>query len=261
MKQSGTSYTKEERIMNTNKELNYRLYVQREAEFTRPDIRVEFSRYDDIRQGNVENVKTTFAENRPHFYTGKGTLSDHPLRNAIYHLVVAAGVIARVCVESGLSHDESYTLSDIYIRKADVAKTPDEVIDLLGEMQIDYATRMRKLRKNNSMSVYVRRAIDYIYDHLHEHLTLELLAQKLGLNPSYFSRLFSADTNTTVKAYINRVKINTAQNMLLNSTYSISDISLSLGFSSPSAFSSVFKKITGITPGEYRSNTDYHSLM
>lgn len=79
-------------------------------------------------------------------------------------------------MESGLSHDESYTLSDIYIHRADAAKPPDEVVDLIGEMQIDYASRMQKLRKNNNMSVYVRRTIDYIYDHLHEHLTMELFS-------------------------------------------------------------------------------------
>lgn len=247
--------------MNTNKELNYRLFVQREEKFSRPDIRVEFSRYDDIRLGNVEKVRETFEVSRKNFYTGKGTLSDHPLRNVIYHLVVAAGVIARICVEAGLSHDESYTLSDIYIRRADVAKTPEEVIDLIGQMQIDYATRMKKLRKNNKMSIYVRRAIDYIYDHLHEHLTMEMLAKMQGLNPSYFSRLFSADTGTTVKAYINHVKVNTAENMLVHSAYSISDIALSLGFSSQSAFSTVFKKVTGVTPGEYRNNTDLNTFL
>ncbi len=246
--------------MNTNRELNYRMYIQREEEFTRPDIRVEFSRYDEIRQGDVEKVRQTFESVRKDFFEGKGRLSDNPLKNAVYHLVVAAGVIARICVEAGLPHDESYTLSDIYIRRADVAKTPEDVVELLGAMQIDYATRMRRLRKGNTMSVYVRRAVDYIYDHLHERLTMELLAEKQRLSPSYFSRLFSRDTGITVKAYINRVKVSTAENMLVNSSFSVSEIALSLGFSSPSAFAAVFKKVNGVSPGEYRNSVDYHAL-
>ena len=105
--------------MNTNKELNYRMYLQREEEFIRTDLKSEFSRYDDIKNGDVKKVKENFDEIKKNYYKGKGVLSDNPLRNNIYHLVVSAGIIARVCVDAGLPHDESYTLSDLYIRKAD----------------------------------------------------------------------------------------------------------------------------------------------
>ena len=40
--------------MNTNKELNYMLFVQLEEDFKRTEIKSEFSRYDDIKNGNVE---------------------------------------------------------------------------------------------------------------------------------------------------------------------------------------------------------------
>ena len=247
--------------MNTNKELNYRMYLQREEEFIRTDLKSEFSRYDDIKNGDVKKVKENFDEIKKNYYKGKGVLSDNPLRNNIYHLVVSAGIIARVCVDAGLPHDESYTLSDIYIRKADNAKTPEEVIDLIGELQLDYATRMNNLKKTNTISIYVSKAIDYIYDHLHEPLTMEMLANYVGLNPSYFSKLFSKETGTTVKEYIAKSKINTAKNILVNSDFALSDIALSLGFSSQSAFTSVFKKYTGTTPLKYKNSVDYKNFL
>ena len=247
--------------MNTNKELNYRLYLQREEAFTRTDIATEFSRYDAIKNGNVDEIKERMKTIRQRFYKGKGVLSDNPLRNNIYHFVVSAGVIARICIDSGLPHDEAYTLSDIYIRRADQCTNPDEVIDLLAEMQIDYTTRMKNLKKANTISVHIRRSIDYIYDHLHETLTMEELAGIEGLNPSYFSKLFTKETGTPVKAYILNAKINTAQNMLANSEHSISDIALSLGFSSHSAFSAAFKKITGMTPWKYRNEHNYSQFI
>ena len=138
--------------MNTNKELNYKLYVHKEEGFTRTDIKSEFSRYDDIKFGNVEKVKQNFQEIRKDYYKGKGVLSTNPVRN-IYHLVVSAGIIARGCVDEGMPHDEAYTLSDIYIRRADISKTPEEVIDLIEEMQIDFATRMKEQRKSNAYSI------------------------------------------------------------------------------------------------------------
>ena len=82
--------------MNTNKELNYRMYLQREEEFIRTDLKSEFSRYDDIKNGDVKKVKENFDEIKKNYYKGKGVLSDNPLRNNIYHLVIYAEIIARV---------------------------------------------------------------------------------------------------------------------------------------------------------------------
>ena len=244
--------------MNTNRELDYRLYLQRDEEFVRTDVRREFSRYEAIVSGDVEQVKKNYAEVRKDFFAGKGVLSQNPLRNSIYHLVVSMGVIARMCVESGLPHTEAYTISDIYIQKADVSKSVNEVLDLLGQAQVDYAERMRKLhRKAGSYSLYVRHAIDYIYDHLHEPLKMEELAKAEGLSPGYFSKLFAKEVGTPVKAYILSVKIHTAANMLANRDYSISDIAYSLGFSSQSAFTTAFRQLMGQTPAAYRSKMDY----
>ena len=119
-------------------------------------------------------------------------------------------------------------------------------------MQLDYTNRMAKIHRTKKGSLYVTRAIDYIYDHLDEPLTMEQLAGEVGLNPSYFSKLFAAEIGVTVKKYINQVKVETAKQMLANSDHSAADISLSLGYSSPAAFSSVFKTYAGATPGEYR---------
>jgi AraC-like DNA-binding protein len=246
--------------MNTNKDLNYRLFIQREQEFVRTDIKSEFEKYNTIKYGDVEKVAENFKKIRKNFYAGKGTLSDNPLRNNIYHLVVAAGIIARICVDGGMEHDVAYTLSDIYIRKADVAKTPDEVIDLIEEMQLDFAARMKEIRKLDAVSLHVRRAVDYIYEHLHEALTLEKLAGNANLNPSYFSKLFAKETGSTVKAYIINAKVSTAQNMLRYSDFSLSDIAFSLGFSSQSAFTYVFRKTTGVTPGSYRNIHSFRSF-
>ena len=67
--------------MNTNRELNYRLFLQIEEEFKRTEIKSEFSYYDDIKLGNVEKVQENFAYIRQHYYEGKGVLSDQLLRN------------------------------------------------------------------------------------------------------------------------------------------------------------------------------------
>lgn len=246
--------------MDTNNTLNYRLYVHRQEEFIRADYRMEFKQYNRIKNGDVEGVRERFKIARRNFQEGRGNLSDDPLRNIVYHLVVSAAVISRMCIDAGLDHDTAYTLSDIYIRKADEAKEVEEVMDLIAAMQIDYATRMRELKKKNAISIHIRRSIDYIYDNLNRQLTVEELAEREGLSAGYFSRLFLKETGVKVNPYINDAKIRTAENMLRYSDASILDISLSLGFSSQSAFSASFKKITGMTPKSYR-DTYYNANM
>lgn len=241
--------------MDTDKLLDYRLYVQREEEFVRADHGAEFSQYNRIRNGDVEGVRDRFKIARKNFlndHDGRGKLSQDPLRNAIYHLVSSAAVISRLCIEDGMDMNTAYTLSDIYINKADEAISVEQVVDLIADMQIDYAVRMRKIKKVDVVSIHIRRSIDYIYNNLNKTITIKELAERESLNPEYFSRLFAGETGKKVSEFITDAKMKTAQNMLSCSDYGILEIALSLGYPSQSAFSTVFKKYSGMTPKKYR---------
>lgn len=238
--------------MDVDNALNYRLYLQRQEGFVRDDLHSEFTQYNRIKTGDVEGVRERFKVARVKFQEGRGNLSDNPLRNMIYHLVVAAGVISRICITGGMDRDTAYTLSDIYIQKADHAKSIEEVLDIMADMQVDYATRMRDINRMNAVSRHIRKSIDYIYENLQNQITVGELARREGLSSGYFSRLFIKETGVNVNQFISETKVRTAQNMLRYSEFSLLDISISLGFSSQSAFSSVFKKIAGVTPKVYR---------
>ncbi len=238
--------------MDTNTTLNYRLFIQKQEEFVRADYHAEFRQYNKIKNGDVEGVRDRFKIARKKFQEGRGELSDDPLRSMVYHLVVAAGVISRICIDGGMDLDTAYTLSDIYIRRGDKAKTEEEVLDLMAEMQIDFAVRMRDLQKKNAVSLHIRRSIDYIYDNLHRQIKVSELAVREGLSEGYFSRLFVKETGLNVNQFINEAKVKTAQNMLRYSDYSIIDIAVSLGYSSQSAFTTVFTKHVKMSPKKYR---------
>ncbi len=238
--------------MNTNQDLNYRLFVQKETGFARPAFHDEMGRYNCIKEGNVKALEEMFCDPRENFYEGKGQLSDDPLRNVIYHLVVCVGVVTRMCVDAGMDHNVAYTLSDIYIRRGDRCRTPDEVLCIMEDFQLDFARRMKEIKKGSAVSLHVKKCTDYIYEHLHENITLEQLAKREKLNPSYLSKLFSKELGVGVKDYIIKAKIDTAKNILRYSEFSILDISISLGYSSQSAFTAAFRKLTGMTPKKYR---------
>ena len=238
--------------MKTDRDLNYRLYIQRNYGFTRSPFERELNVYRSVRAGDIEAVKANFERIRKNFFAGKGTLSDDPVRNIMYHFVTSVAMVARFCIEGGLGHDAAYTLSDIYIQRADKLNNVEMIIDFFLEMQLDFAERMKTLKKDNVISLHVRKCIDYIYEHLHEELTLKLLADHVGLNSSYLSKLFSKETGMSIKSFIIKARVTTAENLLTDSEFSCLDISLALGFSSQSAFISVFRKVNGITPKKYR---------
>ncbi len=239
--------------MNTNRELNYRLFIQNEEDFHRTEIRSEFGRYDDIRNGDIEKVRENIKEIKAHYYEGKGMLSDSLLRNNQYHFAIGVGIIARVCIDGGMKHNIAYTLSDIYIRRGDKCREPQELIELTGVMMTDFTERMADIRKEAGISLHVRRTVDYIYDNLHIPLTLKMAAEHERLDQSYLSKLFAKEMGIPIKAYILKAKISTAQNILVFSDFSIAEIADSLGFSSQSAFAATFRKITGLTPLQYRN--------
>lgn len=238
--------------MNTDRDLNYRLYVQKTDGFTRPSFRSELEKYIVIQSGDVESARRNFRNVRKNFLEGKGLLSDNPIRNIRYHLIISAALTARICVEGGMSHDTAYTLSDIYIQKADKCESYEELLDLFETMQVDFAGRMNEMKKNNVISIHVRKSIDYIYEHLHEKIKVSELAEFTGLNESYLSKLFSKETGRSITDFIANAKVSTAENMLKYSDFSSLEISLALGYSSQSAFIGSFRKITGVTPKKYR---------
>lgn len=92
----------------------------------------------------------------------------------------------------------------------------------------------------------------YIKTNIGDKLNLSDIAQEAGISKYHFIRVFSAYTGETPFEYIQRVKILKSFS-LLNQKQSIADISHEVGFESQSSFNKAFKKLTGISPKEFRN--------
>lgn len=117
---------------------------------------------------------------------------------------------------------------------------------------MDYTERMRKYRHSNANSKHINACREYIYSHIKERITIEDLADALGVSASYLSRLFKKETGVSVSAYIRDRKIDMAKNLLRFSDASMIDIANRLAFSSQSHFIQQFKESVGMTPKKYR---------
>lgn len=111
---------------------------------------------------------------------------------------------------------------------------------------------MRDKGSRDSGDALVQAARDYIDAHSAEKFSLKALSEALFINGSYLLRLFKSRTGQTLLGYHNRVRCDRAQAMLRDTETSISEVGEAVGFVSSAHFSHVFKKITGMTPTQYR---------
>lgn len=235
---------------NIDKELTHSLFLNREYERNHLPYNNELSFYDAVKRGDIEFIKQTMI---PLTSDGLGHLSDNPKRNLQYHLVVCIALITRFCMEGGLEYETAYTLSDLYIQRTDACRTCEEVTSLHRELIFDFAKRMQSLHQEKTLSHQIALCIDYIFDHLHNQITIEELANYVNFNPNYLSKLFKKEIGMPVAFYIRGKRIDAAKNMLRYSNYTYVDISNYLSFTSHSHFISAFKKQVGMTPKQYRN--------
>ena len=183
---------------------------------------------------------------------GFGQLSDDPLRNLRYHLIITVAFITRYCMAGGLDAETAFNLSDLYIRRIDRCSSADEIHALHRELITAYAGRMRALQPRPGGSRPIQRCREHIHTHLHTRIAVEELCAVSGLSRAYLSRLFRQETGMTITRYITLQKLEAAKESLEFTAQSVSEIAHILAFSSESHFISVFRREVGITPGEYR---------
>lgn len=107
--------------------------------------------------------------------------------------------------------------------------------------------------KNNKHYIAVEKMQEYIREHYHDiGLSVELVAEKAGYTPSYFTRIFKEISGLYVNDYIRQMRIDKAKALLSLPDNKVSDIPAAVGFTNLSHFSTVFKKDVGLTPSAYR---------
>ncbi len=233
-------------------ELVYREYMMREEMLYHAPYNPEMEFYEAVKSGDEKTVEKSLKIdfcNKPGF----GKLSKNNLQSFKYHFAITAAMLARYCIDGGMEHERAYMISDYYISEADAVSTLKQISALHKKMVRDYTKQMKSIRTKMVYSPHIVKCVHYIYDHLHEKIYLEDLADDAGIDPSYLSRLFKQEMGMPVSEYIMRKKVETAANMLKYAEYTPTEIANILAFSSQSYFVSVFKRYLGTTPGKYRN--------
>jgi AraC family transcriptional regulator len=99
----------------------------------------------------------------------------------------------------------------------------------------------------------LRRAVNYISANLDREITLAQLAEVAGLSLFHFARTFTRAMGVSPSRYVSRIRLEKAMAEIAVGKLSLAEIAFKAGFASQASFTRAFQRVTGMTPGEYRT--------
>jgi len=106
--------------------------------------------------------------------------------------------------------------------------------------------------KEASRSQLIKGVIGYINEHYGEDIHLDSIAKKFWVNPSYLSRQFKEKLGMNITRFIMERRVYVAQQLLLSTNMRVAEVAARIGYKDIPYFNVVFKRVTGVPPGEYR---------
>lgn len=119
-----------------------------------------------------------------------------------------------------------------------------ELINGLKKAHMSYQSRLEVDK--------IHRIRQFIKEHSHEEISLDAMAQKVEWSPIYISKMFKEKFGVNYIDFLTECRIDKAKKLLSNPEISLKAIALEVGYHEPNYFSKVFRKMTGLSPTEYR---------
>ncbi len=98
----------------------------------------------------------------------------------------------------------------------------------------------------------LQRVLEYVKENIEKDLSVAEMAQVVGMSQYYFSKLFKMSTGTTPHQYVMRQRVERAQELLREGNTALVEVATNVGFETQSHFTSVFRRLVGITPKKFR---------
>ncbi len=151
------------------------------------------------------------------------------------------------CIEKSIRRlEEKYG-----VKFEDNLSQSKDIKSLMKSLKI-YERLLKNCVDNKAYSFLIKQAMQIIDRRFTEKLTLEDIAEELGISAGYFSRIFSEETGETFSNYLIRKRIDYAKELIENTNDKFYEIAEKSGFNSAVHFNNMFKKICGVTPNQYR---------
>lgn len=183
----------------------------------------------------------------------RAKLAAEPIRSLKNSLICSCTLFTRAIIHGGVLPEDAFNLSDVMIRQIEKLDTVPDLIEFEYEMVTCFIDTLRATEKLE-YNPLVNKAITYIHRKIISNdLLLENIAEFVGVHPSYLSKIFKEAVGMTISEFINRKKIEDSKYFLLHTNLQLSEVAQMLGYCNQSYYTSLFKKYSGMTPGQYKS--------
>lgn len=149
---------------------------------------------------------------------------------------------------------EFYQAIEKVLKKIEKKQRHSEMVKVLNKIDENYNSEANKQADRNIINnLHVNKIIEIINKDYAKELTIYNIAETLEISESYLSRIFKKETSKTFIEYLNNFRIQKAVEMLEHPDYKVYQIANSVGFNDVKYFNTVFRKIVGYKPTEFRA--------
>lgn len=173
------------------------------------------------------------------------------IRPRVIELIV---VLSRASIDAGADSREIFLYNDAYMQQ--INRFTD-----IEELSVWITAVMHRFIQNSfdfaqiKHSDVVFKAMEYVRQNYDRKLSLDDVAQHVYLSRSYLSSLFREEAGQTLFSYINQVRVEKSKLFLMDPAISLAEVAALCGFEDQSYFTKVFRKITGLSPKQYRNRS------
>jgi two-component system, response regulator YesN len=162
--------------------------------------------------------------------------------------------IAVLLARAGIDYGSKITteINVRYLKQIQEAKTIEELAGTLYSIVEDITGQVASFQ-GIPHALAMRKAEAYIRENFTRKISLREIAKFAGLSAPYFSTIFKEEMGENLSRYVNRLRVEKASKMLLETDISLSEISSACCFEDQSWFTKIFKAFTGTSPGKYRN--------
>jgi AraC-like DNA-binding protein len=206
-----------------------------------------------VRSGKTDQLKEQLHIRLENFPSQRITKDE---RKQLEYLTVSlVNTFMIAAIQGGVYPPHANAVADEALRRLARLGSVAEIPALIHETSIEMCGLVRQARKENTGNRHVEKAKQYISTHLTQEISAAGIAEAVGVSPYHLSRLFHSMTGLTMKEYLLHERIEAACRLLTASEKSIPEISSLLRFCDQSHFTAVFRRLTGTTPGRYRTDS------
>lgn len=206
-----------------------------------------------VRLGDLKNVFNTFkdmAKESSFTTTVSKEVQNYYLSSASFSILIA--LTRKAAEESGLSVITINKITQKYIQMYSAGKNKSNN-DVLVRYLEELVTAVKEHRLSyGTYSAPIIKALEYIELHLGEPISISTLSDCAGLSVSQLSRILKREVGESASAIISKMRCKKAANLLKTTDLPIGEISSFVGYADNNYFVKVFKKVYGMTPGDYR---------